>query len=476
VDPSWIVSAPEPVSVAAGGEGELVLSGSRGRLLLRHLPPAVAGALGRLAHPGEPLGRLVESLRRPPVPGVLARFFYLLDELARGGFLVLAATAGGRRLATAVPTAASFALRREAVGDRPLVLSRFAYLHRVGDELALESPLCAVRVLLHDWAAASLVHALASPATPAQLAGRLPGLPAEAAGPLVALLLGTGMLTAVNDRSGTDEEETPGLRSWEFHDLLFHARSREGRHDSPVGATYAQAGEVPPPPAAKPPAGSATVELHAPDLERLRREDPPLARAMEARRSLREYAAEPIRAEQLGEFLYRVARVKGRAPAEVETPAGPVVVDFTARPYPAAGGLYELEVYPVVLACQGIERGLYHYDGVGHRLGRLSGWTAEVEELAGRAALAAGIPPEGVQVLIVLAARFGRVSWKYSSLAYALTLKDVGVLYQSMYLAATAMGLAPCALGVGDSDLFARLIGSGYYAETSVGEFLLGGG
>src|SRR5262249_22054628 len=96
------------------------------------------------------------------------------------------------------------------------------------------------------------------------------------------------------------------------------------------------------------------------------------------------------------------------------------------------------------------------------------------EELAGRAGLAAGIPPERLQVLIVLAARFGRVSWKYSSLAYALTLKDVGVLYQSMYLAATAMGLAPCALGVGDSDLFARLIGSGYYAETSVGEFLLG--
>jgi hypothetical protein len=43
-----------------------------------------------------------------------------------------------------------------------------------------------------------------------------------------------------------------------------------------------------------------------------------------------------------------------------------------------------------------------------------------------------------------------------------------------MYLAATAMGLAPCALGAGDSDLFARATGIDYYAETSVGEFLLG--
>ena len=43
-----------------------------------------------------------------------------------------------------------------------------------------------------------------------------------------------------------------------------------------------------------------------------------------------------------------------------------------------------------------------------------------------------------------------------------------------MYLAATAMGLGPCAVGVGDADVFARAIGSNYYEETSVGEFLLG--
>jgi hypothetical protein len=36
------------------------------------------------------------------------------------------------------------------------------------------------------------------------------------------------------------------------------------------------------------------------------------------------------------------------------------------------------------------------------------------------------------------------------------------------------MGLAPCALGWGDADLFAAAAGTGYYAESSVGEFLLG--
>ena len=73
-----------------------------------------------------------------------------------------------------------------------------------------------------------------------------------------------------------------------------------------------------------------------------------------------------------------------------------------------------------------------------------------------------------------MAARFSWVVWKYESIAYALTLKHVGVLYQTMYLAATAMGLAPCAIGGGDADLFAQATGTDYYAETSVGEFLLG--
>ncbi len=66
------------------------------------------------------------------------------------------------------------------------------------------------------------------------------------------------------------------------------------------------------------------------------------------------------------------------------------------------------------------------------------------------------------------------MSWKYDAIAYAATLKHVGVLYQSMYLVATAMGLAPSALGSGDSDLFAAAAGTQYTVETSVGEFMLG--
>jgi SagB-type dehydrogenase family enzyme len=136
--------------------------------------------------------------------------------------------------------------------------------------------------------------------------------------------------------------------------------------------------------------------------------------------------------------------------------------------------LHELDLYVVVQACAGLDAGLYRYDPERHRLGRLLARLEDVGALARDAAGAAMMAPEHVQVLVVVSARFARLAWKYSGIAYSLILKDVGVLYQTMYLVATAMGLAPCALGAGDSDLFARAIGSDYYAETSVGEFLLG--
>ena len=149
-------------------------------------------------------------------------------------------------------------------------------------------------------------------------------------------------------------------------------------------------------------------------------------------------------------------------------------MDFALRPYPSGGALYELEVYAVVAACRGLSPGLYHYDGLGHRLVRRTGRTAEFERLLSDAALAVGLQATEPQVLLVLAARLPRVAWKYTGLAYSLVLKHVGVVFQTMYLAATAMGLAPCAVGLGDSDLFAQAADVDYYAETSVGEFLLG--
>jgi SagB-type dehydrogenase family enzyme len=470
VSTSLWLSWQEGVTAAVAGEGALVVQGPGGRVSFRNVPPLLRDALCRFDPPGEDEDCLAEFVRAGG-NGALPRWYYYLACLSRRGLLCHCAQANGTRLATLVAVSGSFvATSALAVPGRRYVLSRFAYLHRVGGEAVLESPLGHARVILHDCRAAALVGALAAPASAEELGPRVGEISVDAVAAVLTLLLRAGMLS----QTGAEDHD-PALQTWEFHDLLFHARSRRGRFDAPYGATYRFAGRLTPPPALKPAPAGETRELHRPDLARLEREDPPLAYVQEQRRSVREFDAErPLSDRQLGEFLFRVGRVKDLRDGEVATGYGPIRMDFASRPYPAGGALYELELYAAVNVCVNLEPGLFHYDPARHHLTQRCGRTALVASLLRDAAESTGIPEDSLQVLMILAARFPRLAWKYESLAYALTLKHVGVVFQTMYLVATAMGLAPCAVGGGDADLFARAAGTDYYAETSVGEFLLG--
>jgi nitroreductase len=373
--------------------------------------------------------------------------------MSRRGLVTRSLISAGFRLASMVPqsTLREVTARPERARVlRRYRLSPFAYLRREGDVMVLESPTADARVELYDPAVAALVAGLAYPASLLELINRCGGMPPEAVSMALELIDDAGMIEREDDPSAGPE--LCSRDAWEFHDLLFHARSRRGRTVAPFGGTYRLAGRMDPPPPVRPtPAGTA-VPLARPDLTRLEADDLPLSRVVEARRSERVYGDRPLDARRLGEFLYRVARIRQEQEVELETPRGPMRMAMASRPYPSGGALYELEFYAVVAACEGVEPGLYYYEPRGHALVPIRTLTADVEGLL----------------------RVPRLSWKYESMAYSLVLKHVGVAFQNMYLAATAMGLAPCALGAGDSDLFARVTGLDYYAETSVGEFLLG--
>jgi SagB-type dehydrogenase family enzyme len=399
---------------------------------------------------------LVSTLERIP--------FLLTRHLAWEGRIELSVTPIARD--------SDFRPSRPGHGSR-LRLSRFAYCRRAVRELVLESPLSLERSVLRSPALGMLVQALCRPVSAEDLPSALGDPRAPLVEAAVEYLLGTSAVVC----SGADEpfleDVDEARRQWSFHDLLFHSRSRRGRHDYPSGATYRFAPGIGPLPAvaalvpARPGAGAA-VELHRPDWDALVAADASLTEVLEARGSVRQYAAEPISAEQLGEFLYRTARVRTRYGATAEVP-----YERTSRPYPSGGAEYELELYPVVARCRGLEPGAYHYDALDHRLWPLPSPEEDVARVRQDTSRAMGGRAEP-DVLIVLASRFQRVAWKYDSIAYSLTLKHVGVLYQTMYLVATAMGLGGCAIGVGDSDVSGRMLGLDYLREGSVGEFALG--
>jgi oxazoline/thiazoline dehydrogenase len=130
-------------------------------------------------------------------------------------------------------------------------------------------------------------------------------------------------------------------------------------------------------------------------------------------------------------------------------------------------------VYPLVRLCAGVEPGLYRYEPEGHALEHVSEPNPATQSLIefARVTSVMDAPP---QVVLLLTSRFARVSWKYESIGYSLTLKQVGALFQSLYLVSTSLGLAPCAQGGGDPDAFAAASGIDYEAESTVGEFVVG--
>ncbi|WP_328686131.1 SagB family peptide dehydrogenase [Streptomyces sp. NBC_00343] len=396
----------------------------------------------------------------------------LLRKLRAGGWLSVTLAAEEVPLLTFRPLAPAVPPVLEVTGDpAELRLSRFAVLRAEQSGMVLESPLAHVAVEFHD---ATLVGLLAS------LSGRSPRESSEAIGYASAIsstcpaarsevvsevlraLARHGFL--VSRGSGTEREFR--LAQWSPHELLFHSRTRLGRHDLEHGGTYWAKDVAAPLPAVRRPFGGPVVQLPTPDLDVLRTNDRTLTEVLEDRRSLRVHNdSAPLTLAQLGEFLYRSARNRRRPGGGPE--------ELGDRPYPSGGSAYELEIYPLVTRVDGVAAGLYHYDPEEHRLELLARPGPALTRLAEAARLSAQVSSRP-QVTLLVTARFGRVLWKYSTIGYALVLKHVGVLYQVMYSVATAMGLAGCALGGGDSDAFAAASGLPWESESSVGEFLLG--
>lgn len=401
-----------------------------------------------------------------------AVLLYYLNQWDRLGLLRYTVVDGDVTLATVVPMVGGVEFASIDRSDQQRFrLSRFAYLRRDQDELVLESPRARSRTIVHEGLGVGLVAQLAQPTSCPELCSELMPPHDGAAMAFLGVLVGARLVAAVGADSAVDDEQRGELGQWSFHDFLFHRRTRVGSHDRSIGADFPFLGRAAPLPAIRSPASREMLDLKVPDLSQLERVDQPFYRVFEERRSTRDYARDqPISVGQLGEFLYRVARVRA---VTAEAPEENRPYETSNRPYPSGGAAYDLELYLVVGSCVDLGRGLYHYDPLGHRLGRLDTSAVDVDALLLDAARSMGVLSEP-QVLVILASRFQRLSWKYSGIAYATTLKNVGVLFQSMHLVATAMGLGACCLGAGNSALFANAAGTEEAVESSVGEIVLG--
>jgi SagB-type dehydrogenase family enzyme len=426
---------------------------------LRLSPPTVTVLLALVDGP-VPVADLPAD---PPAHAALLR-------LARLGLLHLSAVVDRREVVRATLTGA---LSRFDVAADPgaaaVRLSRFVLIRRHDDDMVMDAPVTGARITLPDLRALTVIGELARARTVVDLTDSLLDCSPELIWDTVRLLMAVGAAAAVDADGLLAEDRHTGLRQRELPDALVHAASRAGLTDQPIGATYPFLRALPPPLPQPAPASptAAVVSLPRPDLAVLRAADPPLAVVMEDRRSARGFGNEAVTVSQLGEFLFRVARIRA------ERRSRGLPDEPSDRPYPSGGGACDLEFYLTVVGCPGLAPGIWHYQPSDHALALVNGDRGAVLRM-----LADAHRPNGSeaapQVLITLASRWERLTWKYRGIAYALTLKNVGVLYATMQLAATAMGLGGCPLGTGNAALFAEVTGIDPAVESSVGEFLLG--
>jgi SagB-type dehydrogenase family enzyme len=397
----------------------------------------------------------------------------LVRRLARRGLLEypLGRSRIGEDMVVIEPQIPDYWPRTPQLGNADaLVLSRFAYMRRRDNEIVLESPRAGALFKICNPKFAAALAMLSTPQQIKQLRQQ-DGFPGVT---FLALLVDCQIVLKIDVVGETGLRPAEGdhnLVLWDFHDLLFHTRSTEGRHANPLGGVYPYAGVISPLPAVRPSWPGKKIDLRkfsAAHSEAIS----PVAKLLRERHSTRSFDDQrPITLSELSRLLDSTVRVLSRPNNKLDLDDG----GHAVRPYPSAGAGYELELYLAVDKCEGLARGFYHYDAGAHALVPIGVPTHELEaQLTGAEyAMGASAAP---QILITIAARFGRISWKYSSIAYSLILKDAGVLMQTLYLMATDMGLGGCAIGITNIDLFAKMTGIEFYVEGPVGQFAIGRG
>ena len=392
-----------------------------------------------------------------------------LQQLEQRGWLAMELVSEEESLVTLEPQAKVLERSHPPAGDVCVRWSRFVQITPMADCVMLEGSLRGTRLLLQNAALLPLIRELAVPRDWNTALRALPQRFQEQKNDLLMLLLTAGVAGVVEADGTPSCDRQADQQRWSREDLTLHHRSRGGWTRQNLGATFPGASSGPAPPLLHQGTGLDVVRLPQPGPDA---PEPGFFSVLEQRRSHRRPGQQPLRLQQLGQLLWASLRIKNVLPAVPAKPGTAHSYEGATRPVACGGAMQEIDTYLLIQRCDGIATGMYRYDPQEHQLLHLGQLNGACEQLLQNACESSGaeLPPD---VLFQFAARYGRLSWKYEGIVYAVILKHVGVIMQQLYLVATALDLAPCSLGSGDSELFARATSLDPWTDVCVGELML---
>ncbi len=166
-----------------------------------------------------------------------------------------------------------------------------------------------------------------------------------------------------------------------------------------------------------------------------------IEKALWKRRSIREYANNPLTIEELSQLLWAAQGITSRD---------------RLRTAPSAGALYPLELYVVVGAVSSLTAGVYKFKPHQHALIQVSRGDKRLKLSA--AALNQSCIANGA-VVIVLSAVYERVTGKYGQRGVRYTHVELGHASQNIYLQATALNLGTVEVGAFDDKAVTKTVG-----------------
>jgi len=127
--------------------------------------------------------------------------------------------------------------------------------------------------------------------------------------------------------------------------------------------------------------------------------------------------------------------------------------DSPCKTSPSGGALHPAEAYLLARNVQGVPRGIYHYDALGHRLQEIRRGATPRPRSRNYWQGSGGF--RDAAFVVFLAAVFHRTQWKYDyPRAYRAVLAEAGHLCQTFCLTATWLGLAPfCTMAFADTRI-----------------------